>query len=288
MRLMPNPHATIGAEITGIDLAREQPQSAIDAMLDALFTRHVLVFRDQSLTPQQQIAFSRRLGIAGPPERSAGLTTHHGDYPEIQWSSFLRADGSAPSDTRPSQADVWHTDYAYLPEPPELAFLYGVEIPQDGPDTIYLDMRAAYDALPSGQRHRLEGLHATHRQKGGLDPTIYRLPPYLRAGEPDDGSAERSARHPLVRAHPVTGGRALYVTQCYTIGIDGLGPAESRALMADLYRQAATPEFTYRHVWRVGDCVIWDNTATNHRRSKPMDRPRVLHRVTIALKPRGN
>jgi taurine dioxygenase len=287
MRLVPNARATIGAEIMDIDLAREQPQSVIDAVLDALFSHHVLVFRDQSLTPRQQIAFSRRLGIAGPPERSAGLTTDHRDYPEIQWSSFLRADGSAPSDIRPSQADVWHTDYAYLPEPPELAFLYGVEIPQDGPDTLYIDMRATYDALPAAERRRLEGLHATHRQKGGLDPAIYRLPPYLREGEPDDGSAERSARHPLVRAHPVTGSKALYLAQCYTIGIDGLTPEEARDLTAGIYRQAVTPEFSYRHVWRAGDCVVWDNTATNHRRSKPMDRPRVLHRVTIALKQRG-
>lgn len=287
MRLVPNAEATIGAEITGIDLAQEQPQRVIDAVLDALFARRVIVFRNQSLTPRQQIDFSRRLGIAGPPERSAGLTTHHADCPEIQWSSFLRVDGSAPSDTRPSQADVWHTDYAYLPEPPELAFLYGVEIPQDGPDTIYLDMQGAYDALPAGQRRRLDGLSATHMQKGGLDPAIYRLPPYLREGQADDGSAERSSRHPLVRRHPVNGGNALYLAQCYTIAIDGLAPEEFDDLMAGLYRHAVRPEFTYRHIWRAGDCVLWDNTATNHRRSKPMDRPRVLHRVTIALRKAG-
>jgi taurine dioxygenase len=204
--------------------------------------------------------------------------------PEIQRLSFIRADGTAPRDLRPSQGDTWHTDYAYLPHQPELAFLCAMELPADGPETWYLDMQSAYAALPEKWRRALQGRQAIHTQKGGLDPARYQLPPYLKPGEPDDGSADRSATHPLVRPHPVTGRPSLYMAECYTVGIVGEEPASGKALIAGLYQAAIATGAIYRHVWRPGDCLIWDNRATNHRRSKPMDRPRVLHRVAIALR----
>ena len=273
----------IGAEIAGLDLSGALSDTDVAALREALFRHHVLCFRDQSLQPEAQVRFARRLGTPGAPEPSAGLVSHHGNYPEIQRLSFIRPDGKPPTDRRPSQADSWHTDYAYLPTPPALAMLCAVELPADGPDTLYLDMRAAYAALPPERRAELERLQARHVQKGPLDPAIYQLPPYRREGAPDDGSAERNAVHPLVRRHPVTDAPALYLAQCYTVGIEGMAPEPGRALIAELYRHAQATGGLYRHRWRPGDCLLWDNTACNHRRSKPMDAPRVMHRVTIAL-----
>jgi taurine dioxygenase len=275
----------IGAEIVGVSANEEQPPEVIAAIADALFTHHVIVLRDQSLTPEEQIRFARRLGYVAPPEPSKGLTTHEEVHPEIQWLGYLRPDGSPPPDTRPSQADTWHTDYSYLENPPEIAFLYGVEIPEDGPDTLYIDMQRAYDALPVEQRERLHSLRAIHTQKGGLDPKKYRLPPYVVEGEEPipDLSPERGAVHPLVRTHPVSGKRSLYLAQCYITGFEGVDGDATREILDEIYRHADRPEFSYRHVWRRGDCVISDNTTTNHRRSKPLDGARVLSRITIAL-----
>src|SRR5438067_5320943 len=145
-------------------------------------------------------------------------------------------------------------------------------------------MQAAYRALPESRKREIAGLRALHTQKGGLDPPRFQLPPYLRPGEPDDGSADRGTTHPLVRAHPATGRKSLYMAQCYTTGIEGWGGTDGRELVDNLYRMALATGGIYRHVWRPGDCLIWDNRSTNHRRSKPMTRPRVMHRVAIALR----
>ncbi|MFL6246062.1 MAG: TauD/TfdA dioxygenase family protein [Thermoanaerobaculia bacterium] len=268
--------AMIGAEVFGIAAREEQPPEIIAAIRQALFTHHVLVLRDQSLTPDEQIRFARTLGHVAPPEPSQGLTTHEETYAEIQALGSARPDGSPPPDPRPSQADTWHTDYSYLPDPPAVAFLYGVEIPDDGPDTIYLDMQRAYESFPEERRRFFDALTAVHSQTGSLDAKRYRLPPYVIGETADERlSADRCAIHPLVRTHPVTGVRSLYVAQCYVTGHDDL--------LEEVYRRADDPEFTYRHVWRRGDCVISDNTTTNHRRSKPLSSRRILHRVMISL-----
>jgi taurine dioxygenase len=284
MRLEPcSRSASIGVVVLGVDMAEPPSRALAQEVRDALFAHHVLVFRDQHLTPERQVRFAQALGAAGPPEQSRSLTSDFPGMPEIQRLSFIRPDGTAPDDLRPSQGDTWHTDYAYLPEPPELAFLCALELPADGPETWYLDMQAAYAALPESRRRALDGLRVVHTQKGPLSRDLYQLPPYLKPGEADDGSADRSTTHPLVRAHPVSGRKSLYMAECYTTGIEGYAPDEGRDLIAELYRHALDTGAIYRHVWRPGDCLIWDNRATNHRRSKPMDRPRVMHRVTIAL-----
>ncbi len=286
MKITPKSAGTIfGAEVEGVDLAADLSEDAVAALRQAVLTYRLLVFHGQHLTPRQQATFSRRLGIADPVEGSGALSTHFEDVPQLQWLSYRRADGSIGTDTRPSQADSWHTDYSYLPDPPELGMLFGVELPPDGPRTIFVDMQDAYDRLSPAARRRAEGLVGIHNQKGGLDPAVFRLPPYLAPGQPDDGSADRTARHPLVRPHPVTGRPGLYIAQCYTIGFDGMAAAEGRDYLAALYDHALDEARMIHHVWQPGDCVIWDNAATNHRRSKPLDAPRVLHRSTIALRP---
>ncbi len=268
--------AVVGAEVFGIAAREELSPDIIAAIRQALFSHHVLILRDQELTPEEQIRFARAIGNVAPPEPSEGLTTHEQTYPEIQALGFLRPDGAPPPDPRPSQADTWHTDYSYLPNPPEIAFLYGVDIPDDGPDTVYLDMQRAYESFPEERRRVFDGMTAVHSQKGALDPARYRLPPYVVDDQLDERlSPDRSAVHPLVRIHPVTGVRSLYVAQCYVTGQDDL--------LDEIYARADRPEFTYRHVWRRGDCVLSDNTTTNHRRANPLSSRRVLHRVMISF-----
>jgi taurine dioxygenase len=276
--------AMIGAEIGGVSLGDDLSEEVVSQIRSALLEHHVLVIRGQNLTPREQLRFARRLGRVAPPEPSRGLTTHEDRYPEVQWLSYLRPDGSPPPDPRPSQADVWHIDYAYLPHHPEISFLYGAEIPENGPDTLFLDMQRAFDALPPERQEFLASLEGRHTQRGPLDPRAYRLPPYVVDGAPpvEELSADRGTTHPLVRTHPVSGRRALFLTQCYTTGFSGVEPSVSATIIADLYRHAEQPQFRYRHIWQGGDCLISDNTTTNHRRSKPLDGPRVLSRVMIA------
>jgi taurine dioxygenase len=287
-RLKIEPCSAIGAEVSGVALSDELPREIIETIKEALFANRVLVFRRQRLTSGQQIRFARAVGRAAPPEPSGGLSTHEETCPEVQWLAHSPPAPARPTDRRPTQADAWHTDYSYLPHPPEVSFLYGVEVPARGPDTLYIDMRRAYETLPPAKRLALERLRAVHTQRGGLDPESYRLPPYLAAdAKPDERlSVERSATHPLVRTHPAGGGKFLYLSRCYAVGFEGVTPAEGREIISDIYRHAARPEFTYRHAWRRGDCVLSDNLATNHRRSRPLaalPAPRILSRVMIYL-----
>lgn len=287
-RLKIVPCSAIGAEVSGVELRDELPPKIIDIIVEELLTKHVLVFRSQSLTSEQQIRFANRLGTAAAPEPSKGLTTHEDDRAEVQWLAYSQPDNNPPPDTRPTQADAWHTDYSYLPRPPDVSFLYAVKIPTGGPDTLYVDMQRAYEALPSARRRQLNDLRAIHIQKGGLDPQVYRLPPYVTADEtPDERlSPERRATHSLVRTNPLTGRKFLYISQCYTVGFEGMPAQEGHEIIADIYRHVAQPEFSYQHVWRRGDCVISSNLTTNHRRSKPLSSlsaSRILSRVMVYL-----
>ena len=289
MRVEPiEPGREIGAEVRGIDLREQIDGATADELRAALFDHLVLVLRDQALEPEDQVRAARALGDPSPPEPSALLTSNLDGVPEIQRLSYLRPDGSEPPDPRPSQGDIWHTDYAYLSDPPELAMLSASELPEDGPDTVYVDLRGALATLPDDERRRLEGLRAIHHERGPHDPDVYRLPPYV-TDEADRAAAtaDRYAVRPLVHPHPVTGRQAIYMASAYTVGFEGMGDEEGRELIERLYDHALRGELTYRHVWRDGDVLLWDNTSTNHRRSKPFDAPRVMHRVSISLAPRN-
>lgn len=281
-----NETASIGAEIVGLDLKQDIGDAEINDLKNALWQHHVLVFRNQTADAGSLIKFARKIGVVEGPEASAALTTHDADHPEIQRLSYLRRDGSAPADTRPSQADSWHTDYSYLPDPPELGFLAAVELPPAGPDTLFLNMHHAFETLPEADKIDIAHRSAVHSQIGGLDPEQFRLPPYAEPGQVVDmASADRSATHPLVRVHKVSGRRALYLAQCYTVEIEGLLPEESEQRLAELYDHALGTGAIYRHVWRDGDCILWDNSMLNHKRSQPLDAPRVLSRLTIRIAP---
>ena len=262
----------LGAELRGIDLSQKLDDSSVDAVLDALFEHQVIFFRGQTLTPQQQIDFSAQL---------APVFTDHPPYlplleghPEV-----VVLDGQGGG-----RANVWHSDVSISPKPPMGSVLYMKQCPGWGGDTMWADMTAAYDALSDRLKVYLEGLRAVHDLAGtvrNLERERSQQTKAQTGKTPTPGSLPR-ATHPVVRVHPVTGRKILYVNPTFTSHIEGLPPAEGDALLAFLLQHQNQPEFQCRWRWQSGDVAIWDNRATHHYAIADYgDEPRTIHRVTL-------
>lgn len=268
--------AALGAEVSGIDL-RQVDDPGFAAIHAAWLAHSVLLFRGQSLTPDDLIAFSRRFG--GLDLAPLQETGRHpvADRPELTIvSNVLGADGQPIGSIGAGEA-AWHTDMSYLPRPSKASMLYALEVPFAGGDTHFASMYAAYDALPPPLRARAAGLRVKH------DGT-YNSGGFLRAGvtATDDPRAAPGHLHPLVCRHPETGRSMLYLGRRRMAYIDGLDLAEAEALLDELWSYATQPAIAWAHRWRVGDLVLWDNRCTLHRRD-PFDAAsrRVMHRTQV-------
>jgi taurine dioxygenase len=266
----------LGAEIRGIDL-RRLTEAEFAALHRAWLNHAVLVFRDQQLTDDDLIAFSRRFGgLDHAPIQENGRRFVEG-HPEIYVVSNVLGPDGQPIGSLGAGEAVWHTDMSYLPQPPKASLLYALEIPESGGDTWFCDMYAAYERLPEPLKRRVEGLRVKH------DGT-YNSGGYVRAGvtPTDDPRAAPGMLHPLVCRHPETGRRMLYLGRRRNAYIDGLDLADSEALLDEIWACATDPSIAYRHRWRVGDLVLWDNRCTMHRRD-PFDpgARRVMHRTQV-------
>ncbi|HUI80370.1 MAG TPA: TauD/TfdA family dioxygenase [Bryobacteraceae bacterium] len=265
----------LGAEIAGLDLRsiRDRDFEVIHrAWLDHL----VVLFRGQRLTDDDLIAFSRRFGdLDWAPIQETGRRFVEG-HPEIYVVSNVIENG-APIGSLGAGEAIWHTDMSYLEKPPKASMLYALEVPPAGGDTYFCNMYSAYESLPEPLRQRIAGLRLKH------DAT-YNSGGYVRQGltAVDDPVSSPGVYHPLVVTHPETGRRALYLGRRRNAYIDGLALADSEALLDELWAYAGKSEIAWRHQWRVGDVVMWDNRATMHRRDpfEPNTR-RVLHRTQI-------
>ena len=266
----------LGAEVRGADLRRVD-EAAFDAIHRAWLDHSVLLFRGQALGDDELIAFSRRFGgLDQAPVQENGRAFVDG-HPELYVvSNVLGADG-APIGSLGAGEAVWHTDMSYLPRPPKASMLYSLEVPPTGGDTWFCSMHAAYEALPEALRGRAEGLRVKHDgtfNSGG----------YVRAGvvPTDDPRTSPGTLHPLVCRHPETGRRMLYLGRRRNACIEGLPLAESDALLDELWSYAGADATVWRHHWRAGDLVLWDNRCTMHRRD-PFDAAsrRVMHRTQI-------
>lgn len=274
--------ARAGAEIIGVDLAQDDSDDTFGQIEDALHEHLVVVVRDQKLTPEQHIRFSRRFGVLADHVLSPYALP---DHPEIYVVSNIIENGKAigVADAGPQ----WHSDFCYRARPSRCSLLYALEVPVvDGVprgDTLFSNTTAAYEALPERTRRRIDGLQAVfsltqsyeQRIKGGAN--LLPLTAEQKAKAPD-------VIHPVVRTHPYTGRRGIFVCELNTKNIVGTSEDESRALLDELYTQVARPEFTYRHQWRTGDLLIWDNIAAQHRAiSKDYALPhrRRMHRTTV-------
>ena len=267
--------AVLGAEVRGIDL-KKIDETQFNALEQAWHDHQVVLIRDQTLTDQDLIAFSRRFGdLDWAPVQETGRRFVDG-LPEIYIVSNVTLNGQPIGSLGAGEA-VWHTDMSYLEVPPMASMLFALEVPAAGGNTSFCSMYAIYDALPDELKRRIAPLKIKH------DGT-YNSGGYLRQGvtATDDPRKSPGAVHPLVCVHPDTGRRMLYLGRRRNAYLAGLELAESEALLDELWTYVERPEFSWEHVWRVGDLVLWDNRCTMHRRD-PFDASarRIMHRTQI-------
>jgi taurine dioxygenase len=265
----------LGAEVRGIDLSKLS-QIGFARLIQAWHQYSVVLIRNQRLSDQELIAFSRRLGdLDWAPIQETGRRFVEG-LPEIYIVSNVKANGEPIGSLGDGEA-VWHTDMSYLEVPPKASILYSLEVPLVGGNTSFCTMYGIYEALPQMLKDRIVGLNIKH------DGT-YNSGGYVRQGvtPTDDPRTSPGAVHPLVCTHPDTGCRMLYLGRRRNAYLMGLELAESEALLDELWSFVDRPEFAWEHVWRAGDLVLWDNRCTMHRRDAfdPSSR-RVMHRTQV-------
>src|SRR4051794_20655242 len=267
--------AALAAVVRGIDL-RTLTDRDFERTMQAWHDHSVLLFRGQTLTDQDLIAFSRRLGdLDWAPIQETGRRFVEG-LPEIYIVSNVLVKGEPIGSLGDGEA-VWHTDMSYLDVPPKASMLYSLEIPPAGGNTSFCTMYGVYEALPPPLKERIAGLKIKH------DGT-YNSGGYVRQGvtPTDDPLTSPGAVHPLVCTHPANGRRMLYLGRRRNAYLIGLPLAESEALLDELWTFVDRPELAWEHVWRVGDLVLWDNRCTMHRRDAfdPGAR-RIMHRTQV-------
>ncbi|WP_305124582.1 TauD/TfdA family dioxygenase [Streptomyces sp. ODS05-4] len=265
----------LGAEVHGVDLSRELSADVWKAIEDAFHEHSVLVFPGQHLTVEQQKTFARHFGKLVVHEHLLPMTVE--GHPECM---VLHN-----NEQKPPGLNDWHTDNSGWPEPPLGTVLHAKVTPEIGGDTLYSNMHLAYESLSAPLRTMLLELTAVHDVAKAFGREFANLQKSLRKKgiDPDSHfSGYAPVKHPLVRTHPVTGRRALYISSPYITHIDGLSDKESRALLDLLYRHAATDEFVYRHRWTEGDLLLWDNRCTQHLAvADYFPRERLMHRMNI-------
>ncbi|WP_095159459.1 taurine dioxygenase [Pseudomonas sp. Irchel 3E13] len=260
----------LGAQISGVDLSRDISAEARDAIEQALLTHQVLFFREQPITPPQQANFAAQFG-----------DLHiHPIYPNVPETPQVLVLDTAVTDVRDNA--IWHTDVTFLPTPALGAVLAAKQLPAYGGDTLWASGIAAFEALSEPLKILLDGLTATHdftksfplARFGSTPQDLERWEATRRANPP--------ISHPVIRTHPVSGRKSLFVSDGFTTRINELSEAESEALLKFLFAHATRPEFTIRWRWQENDVAFWDNRVTQHYAVDDY-RParRVMHRATI-------
>jgi taurine dioxygenase len=247
-----------GSEIHGLDLTRSEdiPDSAISQLWRLLGERGILLFRNQPIDHAQHLAFTRRFG----PLADCGMLSRYAPegYPDLFTVTNIRKDG-VKSETEVAAAQ-WHSDQTFLPVPARASALRCVKAPKIGGDTMFANMYQAYEALSPGLQKTLEGLTTFH--------SLYNTRSRVMDGRKPPTEAEmkmiKGAHHPVIITHPDTGGKCLFISDQMADHFDGWTIAESKPLIDYIVTQATQPAFTYRHQWRPGDLIMWDNRCTQH------------------------
>ncbi len=260
----------IGAEVFGVDLSKPLPDVAVHEIRRALLDHLVIFFRDQALTPPQQLAFAERFGEPLQYPFVKGLDECPMIVPVLKREHETVNFGG-----------IWHSDTAYLEQPPMGSMLYAKELPPFGGDTLFANMYLAYETLSDGIKHMLEGIKAVN----SADRPAVAATRENRVRESgrvaDIGPTE--ANHPVVRTHPETGRKALFVNVAHTVRFEGMTEAESAPLLNYLFTHQIQPEFTCRLSWHVGMLAFWDNRCAQHNPINDYHGfRRLLHRVTLA------
>ena len=268
--------APLGAQVLDLDLSLPLTPQEFAELHQAHLDHHVLVFRDQRITPQQQIDFSRRFG---PLQIHVLRNFQLAGHPEILLISNIVENGKPIG--LGDAGHFWHSDLSYVPVPSLGSMLHAQELPQDGGDTLFANMHLAYDSLPAALLNAVQGARAEHSYIAQYAELQRRSPwrPNLTQAQLDE---VKPVVHPVVRVQPETGRRALFVSEHFTTRIVGLPDDESRALLAELFAHSVRPEHLYRHQWQPHDLVFWDNRSLMHLASGcPDDQRRKLYRTTI-------
>lgn len=266
-------NAGVGAEIIGVDLAKKMDDDTFSQVRNAFNTHSVILFRGQRITEEQHISFSRKFG-----DLVIHILSHqlHPKHPEILVVSNIVENGRNIGSYDAGRH--WHSDLSYSPTPSMGSILYALEVPHDDQgnplgDTMFANTVAAYDSLPEEIKQKVAGLkalfsiekHFNHyfvdKENNGakMEPLA---PETKTAAIRQDGKKE--AIHPVIRTHPVTGRKSIYVEPGHTVKILGIPEQESKELLELLHAQCIRPEFLYRHKWKVGDVIMWDNAAVQH------------------------
>jgi taurine dioxygenase len=279
------------AEISGVDLSAPLDDDTFAQVAKAFFDNEVVVFRDQRLTPAQQIAFTRRFG---PLEAHVRKESRLADHDEIFVLSN-KVDASGKAIGAQDAGRYWHSDLSYKREPSLLSALYAVEVPVKAGvalgNTYFASTTAAYDGLSPQMKERVARLHNVHSYRE------YRLKNYAAQQEdmrrgirtvqefaptPEQLASVPDMEVPVIRIHPVTGRKCLFVNEGHTSHLTGMSRAESDVLLAELYAHITRPEFVYGHSWRPGDLLMWDNVAVQHKATFDYDPlPRLMYRTTV-------
>ena len=262
--------------ICGIDLSKDLPDEAVAAIRLAWLEHLVIFFNDQELSPAKFLAFARRFGEVIEYPFVKGLE----GLPEIVPVVKLEHE-------RLNFGGIWHSDTAYLDVPPMASMLIAREVPPVGGDTLFANMYLAYEALSDGMKRLLDGLVAINSSaKADVSQT---REDRMKDSARGDRKKEYLAAHPVVRIHPETGRKGLYVNVAHTVSFEGMTSEESAPILDYLFRHQIRPEFTCRFRWRVGSIAFWDNRCAQHNPINDYHgHRRVMHRVTLAGdKPKG-
>lgn len=261
----------LGVEILKVDLTKELDDAAIEHIRQAWYDNSILLLRGQQLSESDQLRFAERFGVLAKlhdKPNNAGVT----DHPSVMLISNMRRDGQLIG-ALPDGEMYFHSDQCYLEEPCAATMLYAIEIPSHGGNTLYSNTYKAYDTLPTDIKRRIDGRSAMNVYDYSKNSTS------RPSGEMGDAP---SHAHPIVRIHPVTGRKALFVNRLMTIYILDMPRDESDEILKYLFDSQAQPQFVYEHVWAPGDLMLWDNRCTLHARTdfNPEDR-RLLRRIVI-------
>jgi taurine dioxygenase len=272
----------IGAEIRGVDISKPIPAADVATIRQAWLDHLILLFRDQSLDAEQQRAFVRNFGeMGGRKVRVEPTNYQRPEGPDYNADAMLVSnirEGGKPIGVLPDGEMWFHHDMCYSPQPNRASFLYSIEVPSWGGNTMFSSMYAAYDNLPQSLKDRIEGRTVLQAFDEYQDRRV--------------DFAERALDtvphcfQPIVLRHPETGKRAIYVSRLMSHRIEGLSHDESEALLEELFAYTEDPAIRYEHVWRPGDLLMWDNLCSTHARTDfPREERRLMRRYTLAGEP---
>jgi taurine dioxygenase len=269
----------MGAEVTGVDLAALD-DATFKGLLDAFHEHHVLCVRGQDLSPQAQLAFSSRFGELEDQLNADFVIPGH---EKVLILSNDMKDGKPIGVI--DAGDYWHSDSSHIPHPSLATILHAIQNPSRGGDTEFANMHLAYETLPEDMKKRIAGLRAIHAVSKLRNKRVSISK--RRPGAQDHYERQLAIPevvHPLVRTHPANGRKALFISQRFTIGIEGLSEAETDKILDFLFEHQVKRDFVYRHHWQDGDLVMWDNRSVLHRATGGYKYPDVrrMHRTVVA------